>query len=316
MADTERTRHTDGTEAGERTEVQGFDLDAYLRGIGWEGPRRADLATLRGVHWAHLRAVPFENLDSFGGTAPSLRPAELMAKLVHGRRGGYCFEQNTLFALALRALGFTVTTVGARVTLGASTVESRPRTHMALKVEIPGAPRPYLADAGFGSVGGLAGPIPLTTGEESRDRGRRHRLVHLPHDGPLELWALQAYVTGAAEDEEAGYGPGDTPGDAPGDRWTSQYAFTLDPFEPVDAEVSNWYVATHPHSPFVHRPFAQRTVSDGHHLSLDARHLVETHPDGTVTERDLADEVELRRVLDERFGITVPEGLTLLPTAG
>jgi N-hydroxyarylamine O-acetyltransferase len=74
-----------------------FDLDAYLRRIGWEGERRADAATLRGVHLAHMRAIPFENLDALHRTAPSLDPAELTAKLVHSRRGGYCYR--TSFAV-------------------------------------------------------------------------------------------------------------------------------------------------------------------------------------------------------------------------
>ncbi|MZG12382.1 arylamine N-acetyltransferase, partial [Streptomyces sp. SID5914] len=70
-----------------------FPLDAYFERIGWEGGRRPDAATLRGVQLAHLRAIPFENLDALGGRAPSLDLADLTAKLVHGRRrGGYCYE--------------------------------------------------------------------------------------------------------------------------------------------------------------------------------------------------------------------------------
>lgn len=82
------------------------------------GARRPDAATLRGVHLAHARSIPFENLDPLAGTAPSPAPADLMAKLVRGRRGGYCYEHNTLFTLALEALGFRVTGLAARVVLG------------------------------------------------------------------------------------------------------------------------------------------------------------------------------------------------------
>ncbi|MER6981132.1 arylamine N-acetyltransferase, partial [Streptomyces carpinensis] len=144
------------------TDTGHFDLDAYLRRIGWEGDRRADTATLRGVHLAHMRAIPFENLDALCRTAPSLDPAHLMAKLVHSRRGGYCYEHNTLLACALQALGFRVTRLAARVVVGADRMESRPRTHMALLVEVPGDPQPYLADVGFGAVGALLEAVPLT----------------------------------------------------------------------------------------------------------------------------------------------------------
>lgn len=172
------------------------DLDAYFRRIGWDGERRADAATLRGVHLAHIRSIPFENLDPLRGTAPSLAPADLIAKLVRGRRGGYCFEHNTLLAGVLEALRFRVTRLTARVVVGAERFEDRPRTHMALLVEAPGDPQPYLADVGFGAPGALLEPVPLTTGTEFHGAGRRHRLVHVPHRGPLALWALEVYGRG------------------------------------------------------------------------------------------------------------------------
>ncbi|MFJ2398111.1 arylamine N-acetyltransferase [Streptomyces sp. NPDC087843] len=273
-------------------DTERFDLDAYLERIGWEGGRRADLATLRGVHLAHALSLPFENLEPLSGTAPSLDPADLMAKLVRGRRGGYCYEHNTLLRLALEGLGLTVSGLAGRVVLGAQSVESRPRTHMMLRVTVPGEPQSYLADVGFGAGGALLEPVPLATGEEHDGAGRRHRFVLLPHDGPLELWALQAYDRDARD-------------------WVSQYAFTLEPFAPSDFEVFNWHVATNPRSPFTRRPYLQRTTPE-RHLALDGAALVETRADGTVSERELTDEAQARRVVEEEFGIVVPEGITLL----
>lgn len=269
-----------------------FDLDAYLGRIGWEGERRADLATLKGVHLAHLRGIPFENLDALRRTAPSLAPADLTAKLVHSRRGGYCYEHNTLFSLALETLGFRVTRLAARVVVGAETIESRPRTHMALLVEVPGDAQPYLADVGFGAIGALLEPVPLKAGVEFRDAGRRHRLVHVPHRGPLELWVLQAY------EERTG-------------SWAGQYAFTLEPFEKPDFEVINWHIGTNPRSPFTQSLYVQ-SVSAERHLLLHGSLLTETRADGTVRERKVPDETEARRLLEEQFGITAPEGTTLL----
>jgi len=269
-----------------------FDLDAYLGRIGWGGERRADAATLRGVHLAHMRGIPFENLDALRRTAPSLDPTDLMSKLVHSRRGGYCYEHNTLFAGALEALGFGVTRLTARVVVGADRIESRPRTHMALLVEAPGDPQPYLADVGFGAIGALLEPVPLTAGTEFRDAERRHRLVHAPHDGPLELWVLQSYDQGKGA-------------------WAGQYAFTLEPFEKPDFDVINWHIGTNPRSPFTQRLYVQRVTAE-RHLLLHGRQLTETRTDGTVRERELADESEARRLLDEEFGIEAPEGMALL----
>ncbi|MFJ8140200.1 arylamine N-acetyltransferase [Streptomyces sp. NPDC096013] len=275
-----------------------FDLDEYLAHIGWEvsgkGPRRPDATTLRAVHLAHMRGIPFENLDALRRTAPSLELPDLTAKLLRGARGGYCYEQNTLLAAALRALGFGVTLLTARVVVGTDRIESRPRTHMALLVEVPGEPRPYLADVGFGAIGALLEPVPLVAGEEFEDAGRRHRLVQVPHRGPLELWVLEAYTGGKD-----------------GGSWQAQYAFTLDPFEHVDFEVINWHIATNPRSPFTQRLYVQRVTPD-RHLLLHGRVLTETRADGRVHKRELTGEREVRLVLEGEFGIEAPEGMKLL----
>ncbi|WP_405629052.1 arylamine N-acetyltransferase [Streptomyces sp. NBC_00016] len=299
------------------------DLDSYLRRIGWEGERRADAATLRGVHLAHSRAIPFENLDPLRGTVPSLVPADLIAKLVRGgRRGGYCYEHNMLLAGVLEALGFGVTLLTARVVVGAQRFEERPRTHMALLVEVPGDPRPYLADVGFGAPGALLEAVPLTADVEFHDAGRRHRLVHAPHRGPLELWVLQAYAATAGapgvseapgtSGESGETGESEETEESGGGVWQAQYAFTLEPFERPDFEVINWHIATNPRSPFSSRAYVQRSTPD-RHLLLNGPLLTETHPDGTVKQRELTDETEARRVLDEEFGIALPDGTRLLP---
>lgn len=218
------------------------------------GDRRADAETLRGVHLAHSRAIPFENLDPLRGTVPSLAPSDLIAKLVRdGRRGGYCYEHNTLFAAVLEALGLGVTLLTARVVVGAQRFEERPRTHMALLVEVPGEPRPCLADVGFGAPGALLEPVPLTADVEFRGAGRRHRLVHAPHRGPLELWVLETHLGTRGTRGEQGSSGEDRDGD-----WQAQYAFTLEPFERSDYEVINWHIATNPRSPFGSRAYVQR----------------------------------------------------------
>ncbi|MDX3236320.1 arylamine N-acetyltransferase [Streptomyces sp. ME03-5709C] len=270
------------------------DLDAYLARIGWTGERRPTAEVLRSVHRAHLLGIPFENLDPVLGRAPSLALPDLEAKLVHGRRGGYCYEHNTLFAAALTALGFRVTLLAARVLVGAQPGDVRPRTHMLMLTGVPGDPVPWVSDVGFGSIGGLLEPMPLVAGVELRDTPRRHRLVHAPHDGPLRLWHLQAHRPGAADDGG----------------WEDQYAFTVEPFEAPDYEVINWHVATNPRSPFSRGVHVQRTTDDAH-LSLTGRRLTETASDGTRRELDLADADEVLRVLADDFGVRLPEGTRL-----
>ncbi|QKV93213.1 arylamine N-acetyltransferase [Streptomyces sp. NA02950] len=270
-----------------------LDLDAYLTRIGWTGarPPAPTAETLRAVHLAHVTSIPFENIQPLLGSAPSLALPDLEAKLVRSRRGGYCYEQNTLLSTALGALGFGITGLAARVRLGAAPGTVRPRSHMVLLVEIPGEPQRWIADVGFGAIGGLHEAVPFITDTELPNGTRRHRYIREPHPGGLEdLWVFQALHNGV---------------------WEDQYAFSREPFIAADYAVINWHTATNPRSPFQHTLQVQRTGLDLH-LELSARILTETHPDGTRKRRELADNDEVLRVLAADFGIDLPSD-TVLP---
>jgi len=57
--------------------------------------------TLRSLHRAHMMAVPLENLDYQLGRRIILNDSHLFAKIVGERRGGVCYELNTLFSALL-----------------------------------------------------------------------------------------------------------------------------------------------------------------------------------------------------------------------
>src|SRR5579883_2947947 len=149
-----------------------FDLPAYLRRVGLTGAPPASSAGLGALHQAHVTHIPFENADVVLGRPVRLDPDSLQRKLVRECRGGYCFEQNLLFAAALEAIGLRVTKLAARVRYRATRL--LPRTHMLLKVEADGGP--WLADVGFGG-GGLILPLPLAAGAESRQHSWTYRLT-------------------------------------------------------------------------------------------------------------------------------------------
>src|ERR1700747_2544917 len=95
-----------------------FDQDAWLTRIGYQGSRAPTLATLRGLVAAHAAAISYESIDVLLDRPPKLDLDVLQRKMIGGRRGGYCFEQNMLFRGGLRALGFDVTSLQARVVRG------------------------------------------------------------------------------------------------------------------------------------------------------------------------------------------------------
>ena len=251
------------------------DLDVYLARIDYGGSRQPSLETLTALHAAHVTAVPFENLDILLGRTISLDLAALQAKIVAGRRGGYCFEQNTLFQAVLERLGFRVASLAARVRMGSSGV--RPRTHMLLRVELEeGA---CLADVGFGGDG-LMHPLPFAPGAEVWTAGVGHRLKRED-----DLWVLTANVNGD---------------------WVDLYAFTLEPQYPPDYEMANHYTSTWPASKFVQTLTAQRVRADGRAI-LRNRDLA-VREGGSVRKEVVRDPGHLLEVLDREFGLSFPAG--------
>src|SRR4051794_5710067 len=118
-----------------------LDLDAYLRRICFDGPLAPTRATLAALIEHHAAAIPFENCDVLLNRVPRLDLEGLQQKLVHGGRGGFCFEQTALFLGVLLRIGFDASAVEARVSpppLYADPITGR--THMALRVMLDGEP--------------------------------------------------------------------------------------------------------------------------------------------------------------------------------
>jgi len=252
-----------------------LDLDAYLRRVGLTERPKADLAGLRALHLAHASTIPFENLDIQIGLPIHLDLASLQAKLVQRRRGGYCFEHNSLFLAVLRSVGFDGIPCEARVRMGAS--EVLPRTHMLLLVHL--ADSRWLCDVGFGGEG-LLQPVPLD-GEAHDQFLNRYRVV--AEEG---LQVLQSFHHGA---------------------WEDLYAFEPEARHPVDFEMGNHYTSTFPGSRFLQTLTAQLPSPEVRRI-LRNRAYAEMRGD-QVEGRELAPE-EVIPVLREVFGLDIPEGVT------
>lgn len=84
------------------------DLNAYCARVGYDGPRTPTLETLRALNARHPASIPFEAIDVLLDRGIDLSPQAVDAKLIPGRRGGYCFEHNSLFRCVLETMGFHV----------------------------------------------------------------------------------------------------------------------------------------------------------------------------------------------------------------
>ncbi len=254
-----------------------MDLDAYCERVGYEGPREPTVDVLRSLHLAHATTIPFENLDILLGKGVSLALPDIEAKLVTGGRGGYCFEQNTLFAAALEELGFGVARRAARVRSVPGVLT--PRAHMLLRVEAEG--EPWLADVGFGG-NGLLEAIPYDPGAAAEHHGWSYRIVAEDGDRVLRFC-------------DAG-------------EWKDVYAWGEEEQHPVDFEVANHFTSTHPMVPFVHIVMVQRPGIDVRRRLVHGT-LTETRPEAT-TEMPVVAE-DLLDVLRDVFEIGLPAGTRL-----
>jgi N-hydroxyarylamine O-acetyltransferase len=251
------------------------DLGAYLRRVGYAGALEPTLSALQALHLGHAAHIPFENLDILLGRPIRLDLESLQAKLVAGGRGGYCFEQNTLFAAVLREVGFDVTLLAARVRFGANRI--LPRTHMALSVRIDNTA--WLADVGFGAAGLLL-PIRFADEAEVRQFAWTYRLAE---EGGQ--WVLQSRRDSA---------------------WVDLYAFTLEPQLAVDFEVANHYVSTHPQSRFVQSLTAQRVGPEARHTLVNRDYSVDRGTE--ISRHTLRNDDELLELLAGTFGLSFPAG--------
>lgn len=189
------------------------------------------LSTLQGHHTEN---IPFENLDITVGRKIALDYRHLFDKVVLKKRGGYCFELNTLYAELLKALGFSPKPVLGRVWLS-NPKRMPPRNHLAHLVELDG--RTYVTDVGFG---GLITRIPLDINVSSPVNDK---------DGMVRILPCSDHQFMIQRKSEKG--------------WMNQYSFEDVEISEEDIYISNYYMSTNPRSHFFHHKFVGKNTKEG-----------------------------------------------------
>ena len=213
-----------------------FSLSDYLSRIGYEGSVANDTATLEKLVAKQLQSIPFENTEVQGGQIPSLVSEDIYTKTVTNRRGGYCYEINGLFAMALTAIGFEWYFTGARPMFYPT---RRPKTHMVVIVRCKGVD--YLCDTGFGGYA-LRAPMEIKEGEITQE-GDRFRLELLGGE-----YVLSSLVQG---------------------EWQRQYGFALQPQEWIEFSLANYFNATHPDTIFTQKKLAVMQTPTGRKILVN-----------------------------------------------
>jgi len=247
-------------------------MQDYFERIGLSGP-----SDLEHLQRAHLQHIPFENLSVLAGQPVRLDRQSLWAKLVTQRRGGYCFEQNGLFEIVLKELGYPVVPLAARVRRGVSGVTAH--THKLLRVTNQG--EEFLVDVGFGGEGPSA-PLPWREGAWELQPGVVHRLMR---EG--ELWVLQCQHDGG--------------------QWLDFYATDSRPHYPADYEMYNYFTSTHPSSLFVNSMLVSLQGPEGYRILFDG--LLRRRESGQTHLHRFQSPSEVLACLKADFGLEPPAGM-------
>ena len=243
-----------------------MNLEDYFARIHYHDEPAVDLQTLQALHRAHLLTIPYENLDIHLGRPLTMDLAHIYNKIVHQRRGGWCYEMNGLFAWVLREIGFDVEMLASRVG-GPALGNEEDYDHLILKVQLD---EPWLVDVGFGN--GIIDPIPLKEGIV-----RQGFLdVRLERDG--NGWLFHNHEFGA-----------------------SVFGFMMQPRKYTDFAARCRYLQTSPESGFVRSTVCHRYSVDGI-LSLRGA-VLRSIVDGEIEEQVIEHQDEYVQVLHQLFDL-------------
>lgn len=246
------------------------DVSAYMERIGLAGERiNTDREGLDRLIHAQLTHIAFEDMDVWGrGECPDLGIGALFDKIVLRRRGGYCFELNSLFCALLKELGFEAYMVAAHVMAERDFLP--PPSHCAVVCVVDG--RKLFCDVGFG------GPVP--DGSLGFDGERRFGFL-LERNGLF--WELYFGKDGER---------------------SCQLCFKDVPADPVELIPANYYISQNTDSPFRNVLHVNLRLPKGSASIVD--HEFKLRLGGEREERYI-EAADIPAILEEYFGIPASE---------
>lgn len=249
-----------------------MNITQYLNRIAFEHTPTVDTDTLTRLHRQHVFQVPFENLDVHYKKRFTLDTAAVYDKVVAQRRGGFCYELNSLFLTLLQHLGFRGRMISASIFDDNGTPGPR-FDHMAIVVE---AGADYLLDVGFGDL--FVAPLEIAPGREQHD-GRNYFRID-PHDS--------GYVLAMSPD---------------GNAFQPKYTFTLDAQNISDFEPSCYDKQINPDSYFVRNIVCTRPTDAGRITLFNDRLIERRHEQRIISE--ITGEDHRKEVLRSEFGLAL-----------
>jgi N-hydroxyarylamine O-acetyltransferase len=250
-----------------------FSPDRYLERIAMSphtGP--ATLELLAALQLAHLRHVPFENLDVYHARGVRTDVDWSYPKIVEQRRGGWCFEVNGCFGALLRAVGFELDYISCQV-WDEPDMWGPPLDHLGLVVHLDG--QRWFVDVGFGD--NCLVPLPMADGEYPA--APRRARIELDGDG----FVLNELM--------------------PDQGWVPQMRGRFHPRELTDFTPRSEYLKSAPDLAWATKPFASRALDgDGSRVTLRREVLRRRAGSGPYVDTPVTED-EWSEVLAEHFGL-------------
>ncbi|MGE7816168.1 arylamine N-acetyltransferase family protein [Pseudomonas sivasensis] len=250
----------------------------YLQRLGYDSPPPPTLATLRDLQLRHVCTFAFESLSTLLRLPVPIDLPSVEQKVLFDGRGGYCYELNQMFLALLQELGFEARGITGRVVMGGPPDARTARTHRLSLVTLDGVR--YITDVGFGGMV-PSSPLQLDTEAVQATAHEPYRLTFNAGENSYTLWA-----------EVAG-------------EWRGLYVFDLQVQAAIDYEIGNWYVSTHPNSPFLGQ-LKVALLAPGKRHTLNNAHYAIHSLDQPSEKRLLNNAQELTALLRDTFGIRVP----------
>ncbi|WPO77577.1 arylamine N-acetyltransferase family protein [Flavobacterium sp. KACC 22761] len=203
-----------------KIEAPSFNLQQYLDRINFSGQIELDFAGIKKLMQSQLFSVPFENIDVQAGKIISLAGDDIVDQIINKNRGGYCYQINGIFSLALQEIGIPHYYIAARPMVNPG---ENAKTHFGIIATIEN--EEYLIDLGFGG-NSIREPLKLSEiGKEIQHDSDIFTLTKTDDDEYL----LQILV---------------------GKEWSNLYSFNLSPQRWIDFKPANYYNYSHPDSFF------------------------------------------------------------------
>ena len=256
-----------------------LSIESYFEKIQFQNTAKPDYETLSQLVKLHTRFIPFENVDAFTGTSPSLQIEDIFEKLVFQQRGGYCYEQNLLLNYVLETIGFQKKVILARVLWKMDDSSLPAKTHAFIIVSLDG--KDYLVDVGFGASTPDF-PVPLIDEDKNINFKSEYRIVRNETFSTLEYWNKD---------------------------WFQMYSFEIEQSNVQDLEVANWYMSTNPQSGFVKNLIITRRSGNGIY-TLQNNQFKHKRQDRVVITKLLPDPEKLIYTLQNTFNIHIKKAET------